>query len=249
MRKILLAILILLAPVCFAARTGNTTTDYIHLGSVDEFGSTTKYTYVFHYKGVANAGSGNLRRTLAITAGAAANMAAGFSWDSSAGAFQKAAYQLTTGGYVTAQISQAMNSGTWYWIGAIWDGTNLKVYVDGSEQGTVGASDFDRTDLIPKITILALEVAGTFSQFDDGTIEKLSIWPKVALTTGELFSVMAGQDPRTIGPIPKIYLPLRGDDSPERDEAGNLLKYNGTLNGTTKAAHEQFTQGFRKPIL
>lgn len=211
------------------ARVGNGTSAYMSTPTISEFSVTTKYSYNFRYFNV-NAIAGTGRRPLAFTGGASANIDFGFSWDSASASFQKAAYHKTTGGYITAQIAQTMSASTWYWIAVVWTGAAVKVYVDGEEEASTVAADLDRTDLHPALWVFTVQAAT--GQFDTGTMDQLSVWPQVALTIGEVQSLHAGAHPINVHPSGLLmYCPIRGDDSPERNEAqtSGASAYNLTL--------------------
>jgi hypothetical protein len=237
MRRLLFSILalIILAQPIRAARQGNTGTGaFGNTNPMTETDSMVKYSYTFHYMNTANFSTTNIERTMMWAAGAP-NLDFGFSWGHPTAGFRHAAYQLSDAGYKASQISGMTASNTWYWVGAVWDGTNLVTYLNGAADGSVGATTLSRTDLQPNFFLLGY-TGNTIP--DGGIIEHIAFWPGVALTAGEVASVHAGAHPRSVrGSGLLLYYPLRGDHSPETNESHTTNSYNITLNAQAPAQY------------
>jgi hypothetical protein len=217
MRKLLALFLLLLSGVAHAARSGNGSDAYLNTADITEFDVTTSYSYSFRYRNSETPGSTN-RRALAFSAGAGTNLDFGFSWGNASAAFQKAAYHKATSGYKTAQIATSLSADTWYWIGVIWNGSTVKVYLNGAEDASVAATDLDRTDLHPAMWVFTVQ--DHTGQFDTGTMEHLSLWPQVALTPNEMAALHSGAHPRAVHAFGLVgYWRLDGDASPEPNDA------------------------------
>jgi len=62
-----------------------------------------------------------------------------FSWSHTNTSFQKSFAFFGSSGWETAQISSTMNTGIWYHVTGTYDGTNLKVYLNGNLEDTEAA--------------------------------------------------------------------------------------------------------------
>jgi len=119
-------------------------------------------------------------------------------------------------------------TGAWNHIAGVYDGSELRVYCDGVEEGTTSSTaNFSSTNAPVRIGA-GSGGSGTENPFD-GDIGHAAIWDK-PLTAGEIQSLANGISPLNIrsGSI-LFYAPLNGQ-SPELDVVGGLSL---TVNGAT----------------
>lgn len=111
----------------------------------------------------------------------------GFSWSRGLQeAYQAAHHRNAAGAYFYAQIVTTLSAGVWYHVAATYDGTNLKVYLNGALEATTAVS-------------AAIAASGTFrvgSPGDPiysfpGRVDDLQIY-NTALTAGEIATIYAG---------------------------------------------------------
>jgi hypothetical protein len=124
-------------------------------------------------------------------------------------------------------------AGTWYHVVVTYDGSTFRFYVNGASNGTQA-----RTVTIQTSTQnLRLGVQGSAgSNRLDGKLAEVAIWKGVQLSDNEILSLAKGAKPHMFRTSNlEMYMPLWGAGSPEADLSGK--KNNGTLTGTTPAAH------------
>lgn len=69
----------------------------------------------------------------------------GFSWHHTASTFLQAAYQADSGGvYTPVKLTSSLQANVWYHITTTYDGTNLRIYLNGNLEATA-ASNAPRT--------------------------------------------------------------------------------------------------------
>jgi hypothetical protein len=67
--------------------------------------------------------------------------ALGMNWSHSNATSRQAAYQANSAGtYFAAKIATTVTGGVWYLITVEWDGTNLKIYLNGSLEASTGVT-------------------------------------------------------------------------------------------------------------
>ena len=158
------------------------------------------------------------------------------------------ARSVSTDGLQSKSGTTVLSSGTWYQVGAIFDfaGDTITPYVNGVAEGggsvTFGNSSYtDGTPALNEIDAIgcaAVSPAGAPSttniQFD-GRIAELAIWASAtAFTAADQEAMAARIAPNLVRrDALKVYFPLRGTDSPEKDNWGGL---SGTITGTVSAA-------------
>src|ERR1700732_3534681 len=83
--------------------------------------------------------SGNYSKIISISSGGSSpSTLATLNWDHTVGTYQKAWYFLAVGGnYNVCTYSSSINNGTWYHLGATWDGTILRIYYNGVQDNTL----------------------------------------------------------------------------------------------------------------
>ena len=137
-----------------------------------------------------------------------------------------------------------LSTGVQYSIGAVYDYPNdkIRIFVDGVQDVnttvafanntlTAGGTANVTTDNIGSVASGGSVPVSTTRQMD-GRISELSIFDvDIGLAGFEMLS--AGYAADMIGPAPKFYFPLLGDDSPERDHYGGA---SGTITGTVAQA-------------
>jgi hypothetical protein len=135
--------------------------------------------------------------------------------------------------------STVMATSTWYHTGLSIDGTNLKGWVNGVNEGSVAAGASFTGYTNPSLRLCGLTttlgLAELARERHDGRIADFAIW-SAALSTGEFAALAKGVSPLRIRPASLVaYYPLFGAGSAEPDaigQSGNLV-----LNGTVQAAH------------
>ena len=98
------------------------------------------------------------------------------------------------GGLTATNVSMEFATGTWYHIAAVYNGSQLKIYVNGGEVATKTAN---RTvDLTSALGFyFGYSASGRLL---DGAISEARVWSK-ALTKAEIINGMCGIDPATPG--------------------------------------------------
>ncbi len=109
-----------------------------------------------------------------------------YSWGDGGAAYGSAVYRTVSNSYATPNLS--LSASTWYHIVIVYDGTNLKLYVNGSQSGsdiavTAGVRYETGTNYI------GASEAG--SDFYDGKIDEFGLWSR-ALTSGEVTQLYNG---------------------------------------------------------
>jgi len=121
-------------------------------------------------------------------------------------------------------------AGTWCHVAGCYDGTNLKIYLDGVEDGSTAATGNISSTSAPVRIGAGSGGAGTEDPFD-GDIGHCAIWD-IGASASEIKSLAAGINPPKISSESLLfYAPLNGQD-PEYDVVGGLSL---TVNGATKS--------------
>lgn len=135
----------------------------------------------------------------------------------------------------TRMLSPAITPGTWYHVAAVFvSSTERYLYLNGvpvatnTSAPTTGWSGH-------RMLVGTRHNGSVFGQFADGRIAEVALWA-VALSAGQVSSLAAGKDPRTVSATaPLVYWPMLGESSPENALVGPLSL---TLtNSPTKADH------------
>ena len=151
----------------------------------------------------------------------------------------------TTDGLQTAIGTTALSTGTQYSLGVVIDYANdrIRLFVNGAQEVNAAVT-FGQTvltqsggttgfvDMIGCLSNATGTAAFNTTRQMDGRISELSVFTSdIGLAGMEMLSDGFAAD--MIGPVPAIYFPLLGDDSPERDHYGGK---SGTINGTIAQA-------------
>ncbi len=98
----------------------------------------TQYSFCFWCMPNAAPGSASV---MALFANSASTDSFGFSYDHNNASFRQAIFHQDSGGsYVAAKITPTLAANTWYFISGSWDGSTVRVYLNGAQNGTTGAS-------------------------------------------------------------------------------------------------------------
>ena len=123
-----------------------------------------------------------------------------------------------------------LSTGTWYFIGQVWDGTALRVYVNGAEDGSISAGAPTTGD--SKFFIGARTQNGTdvrTSAVMNGLIEEVQIFNR-ALTPAEILAEYnAGSAGKCKG-VSEVDLGIEKTVSDSNPEEGDIIGYSITLN-------------------
>lgn len=154
---------------------------------------------------------------------------------------EKPQFVINTGSNGLALGSTTISVGPWHNILGSYDGSNVKVFLDGSEDGSVSKTG-NLTDTTAPLVLGAGSGGAGSEQPLDGCLGHVAIWD-IALTDGQIESLANGASPLQIPDGLAFYAPLNGAD-PERDIiGGNSL----TVNGTTAVAEPPIPNAIKAP--
>lgn len=135
------------------------------------------------------------------------NPDSGFRWDHSTtiGSAQTAHQRESGGTYRSAHVGATLSGGVWYSICETWDGTTMKIYIDGALDNSIAAAaPFNGTFYV---NILAQEcdsANGFSARWTTGQVGDAAMW-NVALDGDEIVSLAKGFSPRLIRPASRFY--------------------------------------------
>jgi len=139
-----------------------------------------------------------------------------------------AQFAIFTGGTDTVIGTTDLDDGEWHHIAGTYDGSNIRIYVDGVEENSTAASGGINSTTAPVRIGAGSGGLGIEEPFD-GAGGHGAIWD-AALTAQEIASLAAGVSPlRLHRDNLRFYPPLNGQ-SPEPDIVGTA---SGTVTGTT----------------
>lgn len=139
-----------------------------------------------------------------------------------------AQFATFTGGTDIVAGTTDLDDGEWHHIVGTYDGSNIRIYIDGVEENSAVASGSINTTTAPVRIGAGSGGLGTESPFD-GEGGHGAIW-NVTLTNQEIASLAVGISPLSIRRDNLIfYSPLNGQN-PEPDVVGTA---SGTVTGTT----------------
>lgn len=229
------------------ARHANGTTDKIvNTGAGIQIGVNTNQGFSFHFlfKGDAAPGTAAVLIPFGFAAPNAGSVNTaqniGFAWSHTNAAFKQAAFIRTAGPTtIAAQLTSVLSGGVWYGIGATWDGSNLRAYLNGSLQATTACTSVSNDGVTRPLVSAFSAIAGT-TNFCPGTMAEIGLTFGVlnasqltALSNGATWAHVLQKDASGAQNSP-LYWTLLGD-SPEPSYADNHRP--GTVTGTTVVNH------------
>lgn len=130
-----------------------------------------------------------------------------FAWDHTTGVTARPAFSLREAGGTTRRCVyvSALAADTWHGLGCTYDGTNIRVYLNGTLDATLAcAVPSTLFNIIPA----ALASNQGASDFDDGTIAEIGVW-SVPLDAGEMLALGKTASPILVRPgLLVLYWPL-----------------------------------------
>jgi len=143
----------------------------------------------------------------------------------------KCQFAVNVGGIKVVVGTTTLDTGTWIHIGGTYDGSNIRVYCKGVDEGSLAVTGNMSSTTAPVRIGAGSGGLGTENPFD-GDIGHCAIW-NVDLTADEMASLAAGISPLKIQKSNNLlfYAPLNGQD-PEYDVIGGL---DLTVNGSVKS--------------
>lgn len=150
-----------------------------------------------------------------------------------------AIFAINNGSSNSITGSIPLSIGVWYHIAGVYDGSEMRLYVDGVEDSSLSTSGNMPSTSQP-VRIGSRSNGG--DNFD-GDIGHCAIWD-VGLSDSEVESLANGINPLNIRSESRIfYAPINGQD-PEYDVAGGL---DLTVNGSTKADEPPIPNSIKAP--
>ena len=146
---------------------GFDTNDSVDMGDQPEFELLSAYSYSTWIRGNSAPGSTSNEQPLYN-----ADQQFQFNWSHSGAAFQQAAVHKDSVAWQPAQIATPLLGATWYYVAATYDGSNIRVYLNGLLEDTQAAA-------IPVPAAGALTIGDTNSttwsgQFDEFRISDIA---------------------------------------------------------------------------
>lgn len=137
-------------------------------------------------------------------------------------------FAVFNGGTATAEGTTDLGDGEWHHIAGVYDGSEIRAYVDGVEEDSTAQSGNMGSNTAPVRLGAGSGGAGTEDPFS-GCLGHAALWDR-ALSAGEIKSLSGGISPLALNRDGLLfYVPLNGQ-SPEPDIVGGA---SGTLTGTT----------------
>lgn len=131
-------------------------------------------------------------------------------------------------------LSSLLTANAWNHLVGTYNGTTLKLYVNGTQTGTTATPSSLNYTGPNGLFFGDYDNNGLGANFYSGRLADIGIW-NTALTQGEISALARGVRCHVIRrPNLLAYWPLDGLVSPEVDLGGQ--KFNGTLTGTSAAA-------------
>ena len=153
-----------------------------------------------------------------------------FSYLLSVNSSNKPLFAINTGSTSSIAGTTSIILGTWFHLSGTYDGTTMRIYVDGVDENTTAKTGNMGSNTAP--VRIGVGSGGTDEQPMDGDAGHCAIW-NTDLTAGEVASLAAGIPPLRIPRNDNLlfYAPINGQ-SPELDIIGGL---DLTVNGAVKS--------------
>lgn len=216
------------------ARKGNGSSFFIASSAVMN-GPSTAYTYCFWFKPAATFSSVSDSNLLVHSNGfAVGQLNIGCAWNNSGGNPHAAFHQLSSGTYVNATMTSVPAAGVWTHVCVVWDGTNLKMYVNGALNTTTAAATISGAAASCKVGLLTyLPLTVSFSA---DTIAEVGYWIDTALNANEIAALGSGTPPLQVRPtLLSFYWPLHGVSATETDYSP--ARQTAAVTGATSENH------------
>lgn len=160
-------------------------------------------------------------------------------WSDSAGAFSyllstdavgndKALFAVNASSQVATSGTTAMVIGTWHHVAGVYDGSDIRIYLDGAEENSNALTGNISSNTAPVRIGMGSGAVGEEPM--NGDLGHCAIWNR-ALIPGEIKSLSVGISPLKMRGNLLFYGPLNGQN-PEYDVIGGL---DLTVVGATKA--------------
>jgi len=173
-------------------------------------------------------------------------------WSDADGAFQyllstdsgdKCQFAIFNGGTKIALGTTTLVVGTWFHIAGTYDGSNVRVYCNGTEEDSTAATGNMSSKNTPVRIGAGSGGSGTENPFD-GDIGHAAIWD-TPLSGEEVASLAAGISPLKIQKDNNLlfYAPVNGQD-PEYDVVGQV---DLTVNGSVKSEEPPISNSIVAP--
>lgn len=179
------------------AVSGSSGAYYRGASIASSFGLHSANTIHLFVRASATPSTSNVRVAACLVGGTtpSQNPQEAMNWNHSAGGFSKSRSHRASGGsYVTAQMTSTPAADTWHSFGGTFDGTNARVYLNGTLEATSSASSASASNAVFLDFMAQLLFNGSLdssSQFDIGQGAELALW-NVALTDAEMASLGRG---------------------------------------------------------
>ncbi len=209
------------------AALGNGTTQYQL--SAAAITAPTSYTYCFWYLPAAAATSGGATRQPVGISSVAPGLTfdATFAWSfPDAAIFKAATHRVNGGSYVRCQIASVPPSAVWIHIAVTYDGTNIKIYLNGVLENTVACGQQSVANA-PSITLNAYS---STVGFDNSPVAMFTMW-NIALTAAQVKELAAGILATTIengAIISHVPCNAASDETIGPNMVNNGCTFNGT---------------------
>ena len=131
-----------------------------------------------------------------------------------------------SGSGAIAEGTTTLVTGVWFHLVGTYDGTNVRIYVNGVEEDSTAATGNIDSSTAP---VRIGSGSGVGEDPADGDIGHAAIWD-IALTAAEVASLHAGISPLKMRRANLLFYPPVNGQSPEADVVGGL---DLTISGTT----------------
>jgi hypothetical protein len=209
------------------AAVGNGTTQYNRAGTT--ITAPTSYTYAFWYFPLAAAGTGSTRQPVGISNdnAPALDFDATFAWSHPTGTvFKAATHRVSGSAYFRCQIVSTPPFGVWIHLAVTYDGTNLKVYLNGVLENTVACG----TQNVGNAPLITTNSYSPTTGFDNSPMAQFTMW-NIALTAAEIKELAAGISGATIQTGSIIsHFPMNA--ASDETIGPNMVNTGTTFNGT-----------------